>query len=89
MSTTSQRWISIVRHVIKRHQLSYSILSVVAIIMVWRGTWHLLDRFLFPQNELWSDIISVALGLFLLFIDDFKLEELQHGPGLDPKESKL
>jgi len=44
------------------------ILLSFAIVCFWRGTWNLLDKFLFPDNFLLSQLISIILGILVLFI---------------------
>ncbi len=41
---------------------------VVAVVMVWRGVWGLLDEYLLPQNPKLSYWISFIIGLVLLLI---------------------
>ena len=53
-----------------------TLLIVVAVILVWRGLWNLMDIYIFPENELLSNIASVAIGLFLLYLPDQDLKEL-------------
>ena len=47
-----------------------------ALILFWRGAWGLLDLYLFPNNQTLSSVVSVGLGLFILFIDDLELNEI-------------
>jgi len=39
--------------------------------------WGLLDRYLFPNYELYSFLISLVIGVIILYIDDFSLDELR------------
>ena len=41
---------------------------VVAVVMVWRGVWGLLDEYLLPKNPRLSYWISFIIGLVLLLI---------------------
>ena len=41
------------------------VIAVVAIVMVWRGIWNLLDLYLLPKNPKLSNWISLLLGLAL------------------------
>ncbi len=52
------------------------ILTAIAIVMVWRGVWGLLDLLLFPNSEWLSYTVSFLLGVTLLILDDKKLLEL-------------
>lgn len=41
---------------------------VIAVVMVWRGVWGLLDEYLLPQNPKLSYWISFIIGLVMLLI---------------------
>jgi len=53
-----------------------SLMVGTALILFWRGAWGLLDLYLFPNNQMLSSAVSVGLGLFILFIDDLELNEI-------------
>jgi hypothetical protein len=53
------------------------IVIIIGIIMLWRGVWGLLDAFLFPGWPVLSHLASMALGALLLYLDDFKIENLK------------
>jgi len=55
----------------------YSIIIGLAIIMFWRGLWGLMDLYLFPNNQFLSYFSAALIGLFLLYINDFRLRELE------------
>lgn len=38
----------------------------IAIVAFWRGAWNLLDLYLFPNNFLMSQIVSIILGVIIL-----------------------
>ena len=44
-----------------------AILVGAAIVMFWRGTWGLLDLYLFPDNQELSFVVSLLSGLLLVF----------------------
>lgn len=54
-----------------------SIVIVVAIIMLWRGVWGLLDIYLFPGIPALSYLASITLGLLVLYLNDFQLDNLK------------
>ena len=56
----------------------HTILIVVAVVMIRRGTWGILDKILFPNHEIVSYIVSFAIGILILYIDDEKIDELKH-----------
>ena len=51
-------------------------LLAIAIVAVWRGVWGLMDIYLFPNNELLSLISSLIIGIFILYFNDHRLNEL-------------
>ena len=50
--------------------------TVLAMILFWRGAWGLMDLYIFPENEALSYLVTLVLGLFLLYMDDYSLSEL-------------
>lgn len=60
----------------KKPSLMNVLVVAVAIVTFWRGAWGLLDLYLFPEDPLISYVVSLALGLVILWIDDFRLDEL-------------
>ena len=59
------------------HPTINALIVVFAIIMVWRGVWALLDIYLFPGSPTFSALLSIALGAFVLYLDDFSLNDLK------------
>lgn len=51
-------------------------LTTVAVVMIWRWVWELLDLYLFPHNRILSLIIGLIVWIFLLFVDNDELDEL-------------
>lgn len=51
-------------------------LIFLAIVMVWRWVQDLLTLCLFPNHPIISCIICIAVGIVILLIDDWKLDEL-------------
>ena len=54
-----------------------SIIIVVAIIMLWRGVWGLLDLYLFPGIPTLSYVVSISVSLLVLYLNDFHLDNLK------------
>lgn len=42
------------------------LLIAVAIVLVWRGAWGLMDLYVFPDHDLFSYITSLVVGLLIL-----------------------
>lgn len=55
-----------------KHKLIYGLTSIVSIVLIWRGVWHLAD--LTPGIS--NPIISILLGLFILWFID-RVSELK------------
>ena len=53
------------------------ILTGIAIIAFWRGLWGLMDLYLFPDNEPLSYIVSVVIGLLLLYLVHLDFRDLE------------
>lgn len=49
----------------------------IAVIMVWRGVWDLCDLFLFPDNTILSNVVSIVVGILILYFDDKRIDELK------------
>jgi len=58
-----------------------SILSVICLVLIWRGVWHLTDIFIFLEDtdKFYGYLIPMLLGFAYLYLNDFKLTELEHG----------
>ena len=69
---------NLLQHLKKTHRNLYSLIIGLAILLYWRGLWGLMDVYLFPNNELISYIVSIVVGLALLFFNDFRLREIEN-----------
>ncbi len=54
----------------------HTIIDLVAIILIWRGAWNIIDTYLFPEHAVFSALLGIIVGLIILVMDDFKLKEL-------------
>lgn len=59
------------------HPAANVIVIIFAIIMLWRGVWGLLDTYLFPGSPTFSYLTCIALGAVILYLDDFKIDNLK------------
>lgn len=53
---------------------------VVGLVLIWRGIWYVLDGIdiaFIHGNHTLSGIIGIILGLFILYIPDKDLKEIQ------------
>ncbi len=50
--------------------------TFVALIMIWRGVWLLLDKYFIPDLYFLNAVIPVIVAIIFLLIDDKSLSEL-------------
>lgn len=48
---------------------------ILATILIWRGVWNFTDMYLLPNDFVLSNLITILVGLFLLFVFDSEVEE--------------
>lgn len=61
----------------QQHPNANAVVIVLGIIMLWRGVWGLLDTYLFPGVPVLSSLVSIGLGVLILYLDDFSLDHLK------------
>jgi hypothetical protein len=61
----------------KRSPNIYSILISIAFILYLRGLLGMMDLLIFPGDKFLSYSVSIVLGLLFLFLNDFKLKEIE------------
>lgn len=49
--------------------------GLVAIVSIWRGTWLLMDLYLFPSSPVLSSMVSIGAGLALLLAAGMSLDD--------------
>ena len=54
----------------------YTILVAFAIISFWRGAWGLMDLYLFPSHKVWSFLISILVGIGILYSTENLMKRL-------------
>ena len=54
----------------------YTIVIAFAIISFWRGVWGLTDLYLFPSHKVWSFLISVLVGVAILYYTENLIKRL-------------
>jgi len=53
---------------------------VIGLVLIWRGIWYILDgidKFVFGQSHTITAIISIIIGLIILYIPDKDLKEIE------------
>lgn len=58
----------------EQKNLFLTIMLALAAVAFWRGAWGIMDIYIFPENYLWSSLISLAIGLVILYIIKPKLK---------------
>ena len=67
----------------KKNILQYftkNIIVVIALVMVWRGVWYVLDGidiWLFGSYNEWTGLLGICIGLIILYIPDKDLKEIE------------
>ncbi len=56
-------------------------MTVIALILIWRGVWHVADIFIFGEDreKLLGYLIPMLVGFVYLYVNDHRLTELEHG----------
>lgn len=44
------------------------LISALAIVGIWRGSWNLLDIYLLPNNFVYSQVASIIFGILILIV---------------------
>ena len=55
----------------------HKLFALIALIVVWWGTWTILDIFFLDNQRLLSATIAIVIALVFLLLDDFHLKELE------------
>lgn len=53
-----------------------NIIIVIGVVLVRRGVRHLADKYLLPNHPTLSDIVSILIGISILYLPDGTLEHL-------------
>lgn len=60
----------------RRHKVCFAILIGFAVVAFWRGAWGIMDVYIYPNDYGVSSFISLGIGIGLLVITDYIVEEL-------------
>lgn len=61
-------------------KLGKSLPIVIGIVLIWRGTWYVLDHLdllLFGGNHLWTALAGIVLGLVIIYLPDQDFKEIE------------
>ncbi len=62
------------------HYFAKNIITVIALVMVWRGVWYVLDgidSWLFDGYSAWTGLLGIITGVLILYIPDHDLKEIE------------
>ena len=77
MTKSPQKILKKIKKFRKDHKSNRNIFLIfLAIVMVWRWIQDLLTLCLFPSHPIISCIICIVIGMTILLIDDWKIDEL-------------
>lgn len=57
-----------------------NILIVIALVLIWRGIWYILDAFdvvVCKGSHIWTAVGGVIVGLAILYLPDKDLKEIE------------
>jgi uncharacterized membrane protein HdeD (DUF308 family) len=57
-----------------------NITVVIALVMVWRGVWYILDSidtWLFGSYNHWTGLLGIVIGIAILYMPDKDLKEIE------------
>lgn len=60
-----------------RYPIGNAIAIIIAIVMLWRGVWGLLDTYFFPGSPTLSHFSCALLGVLVLYLDGFHIDNLK------------
>ncbi|GAX87334.1 conserved hypothetical protein [Lebetimonas natsushimae] len=53
-----------------------ALVAALGVVAFWRGSWMLMDIFLFPDNQILSAIASLMGGIIIILILNYNFEDL-------------
>ncbi|MCK9186085.1 hypothetical protein M0P48_01460 [Candidatus Gracilibacteria bacterium] len=52
------------------------VFALIAVVMIWRGLWNLLDMYIFPEHPVFSNVFTFLLGMFLIYLPDEDIKDI-------------
>lgn len=62
------------------HYFSKNLSIVIGLVLIWRGTWYILDwldLIFFGGSHAITALVGIVIGLIILYLPDHDLKELQ------------
>ena len=50
---------------------------ILATILIWRGVWNYADKYFFPNDFFLSNLLTIIVGICLLFVFDSEVKEIE------------
>ena len=72
-----KRALSKVRKFRKKTSNLNAFLVCVAVVLIWRWIWDLIDIYLLPDYPIISDLVWIVIWIAILLMDDGKINELE------------
>lgn len=51
----------------KHHQVIFSLLILLGVVLVWRGMLNLINKYWFPDQLVVSNLTGILIGIFILY----------------------
>ena len=70
------------KNIIKEDQINkhkrwlITLLAAFWVVAFWRGAWMLMDKFIFPKNDLLSALVSIIWWIIIILILNYTFEDL-------------
>ncbi len=68
------------KHKITLQYLAKNISIVIGLVLIWRGTWYVLDgidKWFFDGSHTWTAVAGIVVGLIILYLPDQDLKEIE------------
>lgn len=68
------------KHKITLQYLAKNISIVIGLVLIWRGTWYVLDgldKWIFRGSHAWTALGGIIVGLLILYLPDKDLKEIE------------
>lgn len=60
----------------RKHKIVFAIIIGLSVVSFWRGAWGIMDVYIFPNNYGISSLVCFLIGIGLLSVTNYVVEEL-------------